>query len=84
MIDIDFYQHLFLATWLFLILARWLHKKYNMMAVMGTAILWEAAEYFYNLDAYSNTMHWKKDTLMDLLAAVIACVFCVLILKEKK
>ena len=83
MIDIDFYQHLFLATWLFLIIGRWLHKKYTMMVVMGTAIVWEIAEIFYNLDAYSNFMHWKKDTLMDLLAALIACIFCVLIIKDE-
>jgi hypothetical protein len=83
MIDIDFYQHLLLATWLFLISARWLSKRYTMMIVMGTAILWEASEYFYNLDAYSNIMHWKKDTLIDLLAAIIACVFCVLTIKDR-
>ena len=82
--DIDFYQHLILATWLFLIAYRWLYKKYTVVVVMGVAILWEVAEYFYNMDAYSNIMHWKKDTLLDLGAALIACVLCVLILKDKQ
>jgi hypothetical protein len=51
---------------------------------MGTAIVWEVAECFYNLDAYANLMHWKKDTLMDLGAALIANIFCITILKDKK
>ena len=82
--DIDFYQHLVLATWLFIVVHRWLHKKYTMMVVMGVAIVWEVAEYFYNLDAYANIHHWKLDTLLDLGAALLGCVFCVLIIKDEK
>ena len=82
--DIDFYQHLVLATWLFVISYRWLRKKYSVMVVMGVAVLWEVREYFYNLDAYANLKHWKLDTLLDLGAALIACVFCVLIIKDNK
>ena len=82
--DIDFYQHLVLATWAYLIAYRWLNKKYSLMAVMGVAVLWEFSEYFYNLDAYSIIKHWKLDTLMDLGAAIISCMVCILILKDKK
>jgi hypothetical protein len=84
MIDIDFYQHLLLATWLFAIVFRWLNKRYTTIVVLGIAVLWEGAEYFYNLDAYSNIDHWMLDTLYDLIAATIGCIVCLVVLKEKK
>jgi len=81
--DIDFYQHLFLATWLYTILFRWFDKQRVFLFTMGVAIVWEVTEYFYNLDAYANIQHWKLDTLLDLGAALIACFVCTLILKDK-
>ena len=82
--DIDFYQHLTLATWLFIIVYRWLHKKYSMMVVMGIAIGYEFITYFFELDNYANIQHWKLDTLLDLGAALLGCVFCILAIKDKK
>ena len=82
--DIDFYQHLVLATWLFVILFRWFNKQKAFLFTMTVALLWEFAEYFYNLDAYKNIKHWKLDTLYDLGAALIACVICIFLLKDKK
>ena len=54
------------------------------MVVMSIAVLWEGAEYFYNLEAYANIDHWMLDTLYDLIAAVIGCIVCLVVLKEKK
>ena len=82
--QIDFWQHLTLAIVLFLIVYRFLHKKYTMMVVMGVAVIYEAITYFFELGDYANLHHWKVDTLLDLGAALIACIFCVLILKDKK
>ena len=83
MIDIDFYQHLFLATWLFLIGWRWLNKQLTTLSVLGIALLWEMAEYFYNLSEYANVKHFLMDSLFDILAAVLAIIFCILILRKK-
>ena len=84
MTDIDFYQHLLLATWLFIILFRWLNKRNSMLIVLGVAVIWEGAEYFYNLDAYTSLDHWQLDTLYDLIAATIGCLVCMVVLKEKR
>ena len=82
--DIDFYQHLILATWLFLIAYRWLNKKYSLMVVMGIAVVYEFITYFFELDNYMNIKHWKLDTLMDLGAALISCMVCILLLKDRE
>ena len=82
--DIDFYQHLSLALILFLFVYRWLHKKYTMMVVMGTAIGYEFITYFFEIDNYANLQHWKLDTILDLGAALLGCVICVLIIKDTK
>lgn len=82
--DIDFYQHLVLATWLFLIVYRWLHKKYTFMAVMGVAIIYEVITYFIEYENYSGWNHYAKDTLLDLGAALTSCFVCTVILKDKK
>ena len=82
--DIDFYQHLVLATWLFLISYRWLNKKFSLMVVMSVAIVYEFITYFFETGNYANIKHWKLDTLLDLGAALIACGFCILVIKDKK
>jgi hypothetical protein len=84
MFDIDFYQHLVLATWLFMLLNRWWRKQVVLLLVLGIALLWEIAEYFYNLDSYSGFKHYFMDTMFDMLAALIACLVCVLIMNKKQ
>ncbi len=83
MFDIDFYQHMILATWLFIIAFRWYRKLQAFIIVLGVAIAWEAAELLYNLDAYSGFNHFLRDTLYDLIAALIACTISILLLKDK-
>ena len=85
MIDIDFWQHLLLATWLFLMIGRWLNKKYTMMIVMSIGMGYEFFyDYLFNLSSYQNLQHFLKDSLMDLGAALIACVFCIMVIKDTK
>ena len=82
--DIDFYQHLILATWLFILLYRWLYKQLTMILVLAIGLMWEMAEYFYNMDAYSGFKHYFLDSLFDMAAALIAFLVCIFILKDKK
>lgn len=79
--DIDFYQHLILATWLCLILNIWLEKRWAFGGTVLIGLLWEVAEYFYNLDAYSSLKHYLKDSLLDMGAAVLAVGVLMIILK---
>lgn len=84
MFEIDFYQHLILATWLYLILQRWFTVNRTFFIVLGVAFLWDVAEIFYNLEAYTDFNHYLKDTAYDLIAALIACIICWILQKRKK
>ena len=91
-IDIDFYQHLILATYLFIIILRWIpanwmlyrteRKRTAFMYTMIIAIIWEGAEYFYNRGAYADMKHYLTDTATDLLAAAAACTIIVILFKK--
>ena len=79
--DIDFFYHMVLATWLFLILNILITKRWAFGVTIIVGLLWEVAEYFYNLGSYSGLKHYLKDSLLDMGAAVLAVTVLVIILK---
>ena len=82
---IDYWSvwHLLLATWLFLILHRFLHDLQAAFAcTMAIALAWELQELIWNRKAYANMKAQLKNSLIDIGMALIACVFCALVIGE--
>ena len=70
--------HLVLAMILYIGLYRFIdHKQLCLTIVMGTAVLWEVAEFFWNLSAYKSVKHFLLNSYKDVLMALIGSLICV-------
>jgi len=67
--------HFALAMILYMGLYRYIdHKQLCFIIVMGVALLWEIAEYFWNLKAYKDKRHFLLNSYKDLGMALIGSV----------
>ena len=92
--QIDFWQHMAIACYFFMglwvmlpdKLQLWQSRKQTVLFyTMGLAILYDGSEYFWNLDAYGGGFrHYLLDQISDVLAVLIACLFFIIILKDKE
>jgi hypothetical protein len=79
--------HIVLAMMLYMIFYRYIDiesydvKHVCFLLVMGIALLWEIAEYFWNLKAYTDSRHYLINSFKDMLAALIGSTICVLLLQ---
>jgi len=90
----DFWQHMVLGAYVWMLLWVYLPEKWQLyqskkrtlfLYVMLVAVLYDGSEYFWNMDAYGGGFqHYMKDTITDLVAVLISCLFFIIILKEKK
>ena len=86
---IDYWDmwHLLLATWLFIgLYFIWpkLNLKYTFLIALGIAIGWEAIEYFYNIESYSSYNAFYKNSLKDLLMALVSITFCSVVIGKSR
>ena len=73
--------HLVLAMILYLGLYRFIeHKQLCFLIVLGVALLWEIAEYFWNLKAYKDKRAFVVNSYKDMLMALAGSLICVILL----
>jgi hypothetical protein len=73
--------HLVLAMILYMALYRFIdHKQLCTIIVMGVALLWEVAEYFWNLKAYKDKKHFILNSYKDMAMALIGSLACITLL----
>lgn len=92
--DIDFYQHMILGLYVFMLLYEFLPEKWQLyesrkrtvfLYTMTIALLYEASEIFWNLDAYQGGMkHFLRDTMYDMGGVLVVCFSLVIIIRNKK
>ena len=70
--------HLVLSMPLFMIAYRLVgYKQMAFLIVIAIAVLWEVAEFFWNLKAYKDFKHFLLNSYKDLLMALIGNLICV-------
>ena len=81
--DVDFFYHMVLATWLCLILNIWFNKRWASIFTITVGIVYEGFDLWLNQDAYRGIKHHLKDSLLDIGAAVLAVGVLMIILKVR-
>jgi len=79
--NVDFYYHMVLATWLCLILNIWFSKRWASIFTIVVGLVYEEIDLWLNQGAYSGIKHHLKDSLFDMAAAVLAVGVLMIILK---
>ncbi len=70
--------HLVLAMILFMIAYRFVgYKQMAFLIVIAVAVLWEIAEYFWNIKAYKDKKHFLLNSYKDLGMALIGSLICI-------
>lgn len=70
--------HLVLALILYMGLYRFIdNKQLCMIIVMGIALVWEVAEFFWNLAAYKSVKHFLLNSYKDIGMALIGSLICI-------
>ena len=81
--DVDFFYHMVLATWLCLILNIWFNKRWASIFTIAVGLVYEGFDLWLNQGAYSGIKHHLKDSLFDIGAAVLAVGVLLIILKVR-
>lgn len=74
--QVDFWQHIYLATIASVIIGNLVRLNIQKVFIytLLLALLWEASELLYNMDAYASTKAFLLDSVMDMTAALVALI----------
>jgi len=74
--------HLALSIIFFMGLYRFIDsKQVCFLLVVGVAVLWEIAEYFWNLKSYKNFKAFLLNSYKDIGMALIGALICAMLLR---